>query len=106
MNDCRPMSTPQVPSSSLNPVSNNLPSEEVSKNYFRAIGLLNYQVTCTHQDLAFSASRISHFLINPGCEHELAFMHVLWYFCGTSTWGITLGKVGDNSMISSFCDSD
>ncbi|MBW0465832.1 hypothetical protein O181_005547 [Austropuccinia psidii MF-1] len=33
-------------------------------------------------------------------------MHVLRYLHGTSTWGITLGRVGDNSVIYSFCDSE
>ncbi|MBW0564607.1 hypothetical protein O181_104322 [Austropuccinia psidii MF-1] len=106
MNDCKPTSTPQVPSSSLEPVSSSLASEEISINYRRAVGLLNYLVTCTRPDLAFSASRPSQFLNNPGREHELAFMHVLRYLRGTSTWGITLGRVGDNSVISAFCDSD
>ncbi|MBW0538526.1 hypothetical protein O181_078241 [Austropuccinia psidii MF-1] len=81
MNDCKPASTPQVPSSSLEPVSSSLASEEISINYRRAVGLLNYLVTCTRPDLASSASRLSQFLNNPG-------------------------RVGDNSVISAFCDSD
>ncbi|MBW0473784.1 hypothetical protein O181_013499 [Austropuccinia psidii MF-1] len=48
----------------------------------------------------------SQFLNSPGQEHELAFMHVLCYLRGTSTWAITVGRVGDNSVISAFCDSD
>ncbi|MBW0522944.1 hypothetical protein O181_062659 [Austropuccinia psidii MF-1] len=106
MSDCQPTSTPQVPSSSLEPVSSDLDSGEVSINFQKAVGLLNYLVTCMHSDLAFSAYRLSQFLNNPGCEHELAFMHFLCYLHGTSTWGITLGRVGDNSVISAFCNLD
>ncbi|MBW0507078.1 hypothetical protein O181_046793 [Austropuccinia psidii MF-1] len=72
-----PTSTSQVPLSSLKPMSSDLPSEEVSINYCRAIRLLNYLVTCMCPDIAFSASHLSQSLDNPFHEHELAFIHVL-----------------------------
>ncbi|MBW0461123.1 hypothetical protein O181_000838 [Austropuccinia psidii MF-1] len=51
MSDCQP------PSSSLEPVSSDLNSGQVSINFRKAIGLLNYLVTCTQPGLAFSASQ-------------------------------------------------
>ncbi|MBW0489426.1 hypothetical protein O181_029141 [Austropuccinia psidii MF-1] len=59
MSDCQPASTPQVPSCSLEPVSSDLDSGKVSINFQKAIGLLNYLVTCMCPDLAFSASCLS-----------------------------------------------
>ncbi|MBW0478021.1 hypothetical protein O181_017736 [Austropuccinia psidii MF-1] len=106
MDNFRPTSTSQVPLSSLKPISSDLPSKEVSINYCRDIRLLNYLVTCMCPDIAFSASHLSQSLNNPFHEHKLAFMHFLQYLCGTSTWGITLGRVGDNSVISAYCNSE
>ncbi|MBW0461213.1 hypothetical protein O181_000928 [Austropuccinia psidii MF-1] len=105
MQDCKPVSTPLVPSSRLNPFSN----EEInpaSINYCRAVGLLNYLFSCTRPDIAFAASCLAQFLNAPSIKHENAFKHVLRYLKGTKGWGITLGNVSDNSFITAFCDAD
>ncbi|MBW0524235.1 hypothetical protein O181_063950 [Austropuccinia psidii MF-1] len=56
--------------------------------------------------LAYSASCLSRFLSLPSYDHELAFKHVLHYLKGTSTWGLWLGRRGDNSSIIAYCNSD
>ncbi|MBW0516785.1 hypothetical protein O181_056500 [Austropuccinia psidii MF-1] len=99
------VSTPQVPSSRLLPLTNT-GSEPAKIHYRRAVGLLNYLVACTRPDLAYSASCLSQFLSLPSYEHELAFKHVLRYLKGTSTWGLWLGRIDDSSSIIGYCDSD
>ncbi|MBW0487719.1 hypothetical protein O181_027434 [Austropuccinia psidii MF-1] len=54
-----------------------------SINYRCAIGLLNYLVTCTRLDLAYSASCLASFLNDPSSKHESAFKHVLCHLSGT-----------------------
>ncbi|MBW0481869.1 hypothetical protein O181_021584 [Austropuccinia psidii MF-1] len=105
MGSCKLVSTPQVPLSKLLPLAA-ADSEPSKLHYWRAVGLLNYLVACTSPDLAYSASCLSQFLSFPSHDHELAFMHVLWYLKGTSTWGLWLGRRGDNSSIIPYCYSD
>ncbi|MBW0547432.1 hypothetical protein O181_087147 [Austropuccinia psidii MF-1] len=105
MQDCKSASTLQVPGSRLLPrADTNAPAASI--NYPRAIDLLNYLVTCTRPDLAYSASCLAQFLNNPRSEHETTFKHVLRYLSGTQTWGISLGELGDNSVVTAYCDSD
>ncbi|MBW0523675.1 hypothetical protein O181_063390 [Austropuccinia psidii MF-1] len=102
---CKTVSTPQVPSSRLLPLTNT-GSEPAKIHYQRAVGLLSYLVACTRPDLEYSASCLSQFLSLPSYEHELAFKHVLRYLKGTSTWGLWLGRRDDSSSIIAYCDSD
>ncbi|MBW0500490.1 hypothetical protein O181_040205 [Austropuccinia psidii MF-1] len=105
MQDFKLVSTLQVPGSRLLPrTDTNAPVATI--NYQRGIGLLNYLVTCTRPDLAYSASCLAQFLNNPSSEHEAAFKHVLRYLSGTQTWVISLGKLGDNSVVNAYCDSN
>ncbi|MBW0466951.1 hypothetical protein O181_006666, partial [Austropuccinia psidii MF-1] len=105
MQDCKPASTPLVPSSRLDPISNSN-ADPTNINYRRGVGLLNYLVSCTRPDIAFSVSCLAQFLNAPSVEHENAFKHVIWYLKGTKSWGITLGDVGDNSLIRAFSNAD
>ncbi|MBW0489730.1 hypothetical protein O181_029445 [Austropuccinia psidii MF-1] len=99
MQDCKSASTPQVPGSRLLPrADTNAPAALI--NYWCAIGLLNYLVTCTRPDLAYSASCLAQFLNDPSSENEAAFKHVLRYLSGTQTWGISLGPF--QAVVSSF----
>ncbi|MBW0461308.1 hypothetical protein O181_001023 [Austropuccinia psidii MF-1] len=105
MGSCKPASTPQVQSSRLVPRA--LTELQPATIHFRrAVGLLNYIVACTRPDPVYSASCLSQFLSLPSHDHELAFKHVLHYLKGTRTWGLWLGKIGDNSSITAYCDSD
>ncbi|MBW0484853.1 hypothetical protein O181_024568 [Austropuccinia psidii MF-1] len=105
MQDCKLAFTPLVPSSRLDPIGNSN-ADPTSIKYRRAVGLLNYLVSCTRPDIAFATSCLAQFLSAPSVEHENAFKHVLWYLKGTKSWGITLGDVCDNSLITAFCDAD
>ncbi|MBW0538675.1 hypothetical protein O181_078390 [Austropuccinia psidii MF-1] len=105
MQDCKPASTPLVPSLRLDPISNSN-ADPTNINCRRGVGLLNYLVSCTRPDIAFAVSCLAHFLNAPSVEHENAFKHVLRYLKGTKSWGITLGDVCNNSLIMEFCDTD
>ncbi|MBW0461178.1 hypothetical protein O181_000893 [Austropuccinia psidii MF-1] len=102
MEDCRPVSTPQVPSSRFAPI----PTTSASINYQRAMGLLNYLVSCTRLDVAYTASCLAQFLNNPRKEHEMVFKNVLGYLKGTKIWGLSLVPSQDNSIIKAYCDAD
>ncbi|MBW0482166.1 hypothetical protein O181_021881 [Austropuccinia psidii MF-1] len=102
MGDCKPVSTPQFPSSRLTPTS----TASASINYQRAVGLLNYLVSCTRPDIAYTASCLAQFLNNPSKEHEMVFKHVLQYLKGTKDWALSLGHSQDNSIITAYCDAD
>ncbi|MBW0537181.1 hypothetical protein O181_076896 [Austropuccinia psidii MF-1] len=81
MQACKSVSTPQVPGSRLLPrADTNAPAASI--NYRHAIGLLNYLVTCTRPDLAYSASCLAQFLNDPSSKH------VLRYLSGTRAWGV------------------
>ncbi|MBW0561563.1 hypothetical protein O181_101278 [Austropuccinia psidii MF-1] len=102
MQDFKSVSTPQVPGSRLLPrTDTNTPVATI--NYWRGIGLLNYLVTCTRPDLAYSASCLAQFLNDPSSKHEAAFKHVLRYLSGTRSWGITLDP--SQAVFSSFTAS-
>ncbi|MBW0562005.1 hypothetical protein O181_101720 [Austropuccinia psidii MF-1] len=105
MQDCKPGSTPLVPSLRLDPISSSN-ADPTNINYRRGVGLLNYLVSCARPDIAFAVSCLAQFLNAPSVEHEKTFKHVLRYLKGTKSWGITLGDVCDNSLITVFCDVD
>ncbi|MBW0487057.1 hypothetical protein O181_026772 [Austropuccinia psidii MF-1] len=80
---CKPVLTPQVPPSKLLPLAIT-DSEPAKIHYQRDVGLLNYLVSCTRPDLAYSASCISQFLSFPSHHHELTFIKIqifLWKLC-------------------------
>ncbi|MBW0529375.1 hypothetical protein O181_069090, partial [Austropuccinia psidii MF-1] len=91
-----------IHSSRLAPTS----TTTASINYQRAVGLLNYLVSCTRPDIAYTASCLAQFLNNPSREHEMVFKHVLQYLKGTKDWALSLGHSQDNSFIKAYCDAD
>ncbi|MBW0570272.1 hypothetical protein O181_109987 [Austropuccinia psidii MF-1] len=105
MGACKPILTPQVPLSKLLPLGIT-DSEPAKPHYWRDVGLLNYLVACTRPDLAYSASCLSQFLSFSSHDHELPLMHILLYLEGMSTWGLWIGRQGDNFSIFAYFNSD
>lgn len=60
MLDCRPVSAPLPSDVTTCPVDNTPP--DLSFNFRRGVGLLNYLVQCSRPDLAFACSHLSQFL--------------------------------------------
>lgn len=79
--------------------SSPLPSLELIKNensaslqeiyaYQQRIGSINFAAVTTRPDIAFAASKLSEFLINPSSDHLRAATHVLEYLKNTRTLSI------------------
>ncbi|MBW0538331.1 hypothetical protein O181_078046, partial [Austropuccinia psidii MF-1] len=107
MGSCRPVSTPLVPNSHLEPAT----LEEISEfnslrvSYRSAIGSINYLSTATRPDLSFAVSSLLQFLDRPGIKHWQGFLHVLRYLSGSQDLGLTYGRRAQYG-ISAYSDAD
>jgi len=92
MLECRAVSTPLDPgaSESLVPYQGTA-SEDQIKLYQSLIGRINYLATQTRCDIAFTASILSRFLVNPAPAHIKSAKRALQYLKGTMMHGIILG---------------
>ena len=90
MLECRAVSTPLNPgaSESLVPYQGTA-SEDQIKLYQSLIGRINYLATQTRYDIAFTASILSQFLVNPAPAHIRSARRVLQYLKGTIIHSIT-----------------
>jgi hypothetical protein len=110
MLECRAVSTPLDPGASETLVPyQGTASEDQIKLYQSLIGRINYLATQTRCDIAFTASILSRFLVNPAPAHIRSAKRVLQYLKGTMMHGITLGglKYGPHDLdIRLYTDSD
>ena len=92
MLECRAVLTPLDPGASETLVPyQGTASEDQIKLYQSLIGRINYLATQTRCDIAFTASILSRFLINPAPAHIRSAKRVLQYLKGTMIYGIILG---------------
>ncbi|MBW0477526.1 hypothetical protein O181_017241 [Austropuccinia psidii MF-1] len=91
MTNCKPVGTPLLPNSPLSMASQDKINsfEQLGVNYCSAVGTLSYLSSATRPDLSYSISALSQFLEKPGIGHFKAFLHVLKYFRGTHSMGLT-----------------
>jgi hypothetical protein len=80
MSDAHAVSTPIVPSLSLQRLTN---AEIDATTYQSAIGSLMYAMIRTRPNLAHAVGVLSQFSANPGEEHWSAIKRVLRYLVGT-----------------------
>ena len=77
--------------------------------YQRKVGFILYAAVITQIDIAFAASRLAHFNINPSQEHHEAADCVLRYFRGTKYHALQLGGEGQDIFVvasdASFADN-
>jgi hypothetical protein len=75
--------------------------------YQRKIGSLLFAAVTTRPDIAFAASRLARFLVNPGTEHHDAADRVLLYLTRTKALALELGRGEDLEVASdaSFADN-
>ena len=71
-------------------------SEDQIKLYQSLIGRINYLATQTRCDIAFTASILSRFLVNPAPAHIKSAKRVLQYLKGTIMYRIRLGGLKYN----------
>ena len=110
MLECRAVSTPLDPgaSESLVPYQGTASVDQI-KLYQSLIGRINYLATQTRCDIAFTASILSRFLVNPAPAHIKSAKRVLQYLKGTIMHGIRLGGLKYNLYnldIRLYTDSD
>lgn len=100
MSDCKGVSTPMEPGTSLSAADEDSIKEfsSTGQNFRQAVGCLNYLVQCTRPDLAFSASQLAQHLEHPGMEHFSAFKRVLRYLKLTSHYSIKYHGSADESL--------
>jgi hypothetical protein len=110
MAGCKPASTPAdaglVLTSDMCPTTDDMKSQMSNVPYRECVGALNYLVTCTRPDLAFSVGAVSAFLSNPGRQHWQAVKNIVRYIKGTINSGITYGKYTHDNTIYGYVDSD
>ena len=92
MLECRAVTTPLDPGASDTLVPHQgIATEDQIKLYQSLVGCINYLATQTRCDIAFTASVLSRFLVNPAPGHIKSAKRVLQYLKGTATYGITYG---------------
>jgi hypothetical protein len=88
--ECRTVSTPLDPGASETLVPyQGIASEDQIKLYQSLIGCINYLATQTRCDIAFAASILLQFLVNPAPAHIKSAKRVLQYLKGTIMYGLT-----------------
>ncbi|MBW0515332.1 hypothetical protein O181_055047 [Austropuccinia psidii MF-1] len=88
MRNCQPVVTPLIPNQHLDKATeeNVVAFKNLNVNYQSAISGLSYLSTATHPDISFAVSSLWQFLENPGIQHWNAFIHVLQYLKGTTSF--------------------
>jgi hypothetical protein len=69
-------------------------SADQVKLYQQKIGSINYAAVITRPDIAFAASRLSEFLLNPAPEHQATADHLIRYLLTTQHLAIEFNADG------------
>jgi hypothetical protein len=108
MADSRPVSTPLDPGSTdtLVPFGGEALNGDITL-YQSLIGCINYLATQTRPDVAYAASVLSRFLVNPSPAHIKAAKRVLQYLKGTVDFSITYSSAEPPTLnLRLFSDAD
>ncbi|MBW0547431.1 hypothetical protein O181_087146 [Austropuccinia psidii MF-1] len=107
MSKCQPVVTPIIPNQHLDKETedNVVAFKKLNVNYRSAIGGLSYLSTATCPDISFAVSSLSQFLENPGIQHWNAFINVLRYLKGTSSFCLMYQRHQEARVVAYF-DAD
>jgi hypothetical protein len=97
MSDCRPLATPMVPNTHLEPVGT--PIKVPIETYQKLIGSLMWLMLATRPDLSFSVGQLSRYTASPTQEHWIAALTVLRYLKGTYEVGIIFNGKHDKKLL-------
>ncbi|MBW0483696.1 hypothetical protein O181_023411 [Austropuccinia psidii MF-1] len=88
MSDCQPVVTPMIPNQHLDKATEGdvVAFKNLNVNYQSAIGCLSYLSTAARPEISFTVSSLLQFLENSGIQNWNAFIHVLQYLKGTSSF--------------------
>jgi hypothetical protein len=110
MEGCNPVDTPMEQNLHLSktqcPTTPSKITQVASVPYRAVVGSLNYALTCTRPDLAYSLISCARYVANPGKEHWVALKRVLRYVAGTLKTGIRFQNEGDKLGLMGMSDSD
>ena len=104
MTDCKSVFTPSASGTQLQKATDS-EYEQVRKSgfpYHEVIGSLIYLMTTTRPDISWTVFKLSQHFDKPA--HVMAVKHLLRYFSGTVTHGITYRPT--SSILGGFADSD
>lgn len=105
MTSCNPAKTPLPIGLKLKKTyEENGVSTNDATDYRTLMGSLQYLVTNTRPDLAFSVSHLSQFNANPSSEHWQAAKHVLRYLKSTENYCLRFQRTGKEIQL--FVDAD
>ncbi|XP_020412754.1 uncharacterized protein LOC109947242 [Prunus persica] len=102
LKDCKPVSTPLVPTEKLKRQDEGELVDE--ETYRKIVGSLLY-LKATRPDIMYSTSLLARFMHGPSKKHFGAARRVLRYVQGTLDFGIEY-ESGKPAMLIGFCDSD
>ena len=104
MDTCKSVSTPLAPGTGLRKAIEEDTLVERQK-YQSMIGSLQYYVTGSRPDLAFSITYLSQYNSNSQPEHHTAAKHVFRYLQGTKNWTLNY-NISKPLALEGFSDSD
>ncbi|KAK2367888.1 putative mitochondrial protein [Trifolium repens] len=102
LEDCKPMTTPMHPTSSLN--KEEIGSKVDQKLYRGMIGSLLY-LTASRPDILYSVCLCARFQSDPREPHLTAVKRIFRYLKGTTSLGLLYKKSFDCKLVG-FCDAD
>lgn len=98
-----------LPSAELKKSTNEATKQEI-KRYQERVGSILYTAIMLRPDVAFAASKLSHFLTNPSKEHFAAADRVIVYLYRTRYEAIQYGQYKDSALVicgdASFADDE
>ena len=115
MATCKPVATPleagiRYSKTQANDLSSNDMQYMTTVPYSQILGCLQYLVTCTRLDLAYSVNHLAQFMSNPTLVHWIALKRVLRYFRKISHSGLLYkGSSSSSSLtykLEGWCDAD
>lgn len=108
MEDCKPVSTPLMPSTTLSKTDEEGKAVPGDKAWYASVvGSLMYLAVATRPDLAFAVGCLARFMSDPSEHHIVAAKRVLRYLRGTKDLSLTYAASGTNSdQLLGYCDAD
>jgi hypothetical protein len=104
MLDCKPVTTPLLPSEKLSLHDGQRLGPQDSTRYRSIVGALQY-LTLTRPDISFAVNKVCQFLHSPTTVHWGAVKRILRYLKGSLGLGLWIRR-SPSTLVSAFSDAD